>query len=333
MKNFDMKKIFTMVAGALIIALVFTIIPGGFFASAAEVSPEKAEVFAIDALKVENKIEEDKDGMIIKTELNRRESFYTVTIRTDDYDYELIVDANDTAGKVVKIVEISVDNETERIIRDLEEEEEELAKVKEVKEPIFEEFDEFKEIADKKDGVNYLDEDDYLDHGEEKPTAQAEVNEVLRDAKKAAINEFKEAENKVEAKEEFKEAKALIKEVKKNTQDDIKENKNASEEDDDKKPLVQKNFITEDKALSIALKSLKIDTDNDIKNISVTLEDDNPPAYEVKFEYEGMKYEFLIHAQTGDILDKDMEGSASSLNKGQENKENKEKTNNGKGNN
>ncbi|TJX15383.1 hypothetical protein E9840_03020 [Tissierella creatinini] len=354
MKKFDLKKIFTMVAGALIIALVVSIVPGGFLASAAEISKEDAEQFALDVLKDEDLIEDDDEVTIKRTTFNRGENIYTIIMRTDDFNYELVVDANDENGNVLKILQIDRDDNTETIIRDLEKEEEVKEAAK--KEPVFEEFNDFENMLDEKKVINknneeaevkYLAEDEYLDHGEDKPTPQAELNEVLRDAKKAAINEFKEAEDKVEAKEDFKEAKDLIKEVKKATKDDIKVNKNASEDEDDEDEdtvLIQKVKLTEDQALSIALKSVGLETDSKgLDNESVELDDDNPPVYEVKFTYTKddveTKYEFRIHAQSGKILDVEKEvkevkqnNSNSNTEKSNNSNKNKEKSNNGKGN-
>lgn len=354
MKKFDLKKIFTMLAGALIIALVVSIIPGGFLVSAAEISKEDAEGFALDALKDEELIEDDEEVTIRRTNFNRGENIYTIIIRTDDFNYELIVDANDEDGNVLKILQIDRDNDKETVIRDLEKEEESEEAAK--KELVFEEFNDFEAMLDEKEVINknneavevkYLEEDEYLEHGEDKATSQAELNEVLRDAKKTAINEFKQAEDKVEAKEGFKEAKDLIKEVKKATKDDIKANKNVSEDEDDEDEdtvLIPKVKLTEDQAKVVALKSKGLESD-DVSGLTAKLIDDNPTAYEVKFKYEDNEYKFLIHAQSGKILEVEIEGLDSNLNKGQENKEvkevkennnnsnkNKEKSNNGKGN-
>lgn len=59
--------------------------------------------------------------------------------------------------------------------------------------------------------------------------------------------------------------------------------------------------------MNIALKSIGVDTSSssELRKVlepSIELDDDNPPAYEIKFVYENVKYEFLIHAQSGKIL-------------------------------
>lgn len=347
MKSIMTKKALVIVAASLVIALVISIIPGGFLVSAAELSRAEAREIALEELKKENIIVDDEEVRVGRPTLDENDEFYTVTIKTKDNDYILKINATNKDGEVLEVVEKSVKTGKEVVLKDVDKDDKKDDEKEVAKEPGFDSFNEFYNkknpttssdmvSLDEDDNDNkYLDEDDYTSHGEVKPTPEAELNEVLRDAKKAAITEFKDVENKVEAKEAFKDAKDVIKEVKKNTQEDIKEDKKSNE-----KPLVNNDKISEDEAMAIALKSIKVNINNKnqlekVTNQEIDFDDDNPPAYEIKFEYEGKKYEFLIHAQTGKILDfveEPLQIRENNKEKEKEKEENENKENNGNNN-
>jgi len=355
MKNQNLKKVVSLVAGSLVIALVVSILPGGFFASAAEVSRREAKNIAIDYVNDESAeiVEIDDDG------LDEDKPHYMVKIKTDKSEYTLIVDA--------ETADIKLDSRKR------------LDTAEVVTSKDFDDFSDFEKFIEK---------DDLDDYGIDKPTAEAELNEVIRDGKKVAIADYKVAkedldkddedykEDKTTAKEEFKEAKDTLKEVKKEAKLEIKSEKNDKiaqnhdddndddkDDDKDKKVLVGKAKIDEKQALIIALKKIGVTVDNDdvtklakldseskyadlfgLKDLEIEIDDDNPPSYELKIEYEDTKYEITIHAISGAILDYERESFSKEKNpkedKVKEEKEEKdgddkdEKTNNGnKGNN
>lgn len=336
MKNQNLKKVVSLVAGSLVIALVVSILPGGFFASAAEVSRREAKNVAIDYINDDSAeiVEIDDDG------LDEDKPHYKVKIKTDKSEYTLVVDA--------ETAEIKLDSrkrlDTDEVVT-------------------AEDFDNFD------DYVDFIKEDDFDDYGIDKPTAEAELNEVVRDAKKVAIAEFKEAKevDKTSAKEEFKAAKDDLKAEKKEAQIVIKSEKIDNDDDDDNeeddkdedrdnKDIVGKAKIDEKQALVIALKKIgitvtneditklaKLDSENayedlfKLTDLKIEIDDDNPPAYELEIEYNDNKYEITIHAISGAILDYEREDISTDSNKKQEKvKEEKEikdddseKTNNG----
>lgn len=314
MKNQNLKKVVSLVAGSLVIALVVSILPGGFLASAAEVSIREAKNVAIDYINDESAeiVEIDDDG------LDEDKPHYKVKIKTDKSEYTLVVDA--------ETAEIKLDSR-KRL---------DTAEVVTVKD--FDDFEEFKK---------FIRDDDFDDYGIDKPTAEAELNQVIKEGKKVAIADYKEAkedldkddddykENKTLAKVEFKDAKNDLKEIKKDAKEVIKTEKiddndnDDDNEDDDKdqeKDIVGKAKIDEKQALIIALKKIgvpvtdakvsdlaKLNSEDayedlfKLTNLDIEIDDDNPPAYELEFEYDGNKYEITIHAISGAILDYERE--------------------------
>lgn len=319
MKSIMTKKALVIVAASLVIALVISIMPGGFLVSAAELSRAEAREIALEELKKENIIVDDEEVRVGRPTLDENDEFYTVTIKTKDNDYILKINATNKDGEVLEVVEKSVKTGKEVVLKDVDKDDKKDDEKEVAKEPGFDSFNEFENLVEDRtpNRVIDIDDEDYIEHGEDKPTPEAELNEVLRDAKKAAITEFKDAENKVEAKEAFKDAKDVIKEVKKNTQELMKDNKKPVEDDDDDDkdediPLIKNARISEKEALAIALKSKNLNVENIIeKTLTIELDDDNPPAYKINFEYKNgndiEEYEFVIHAQNGKILEFEME--------------------------
>ena len=93
-KNQNLKKVVSLVAGSLVIALVVSILPGGFLASAAEVSRREAKNVAIDYINDDSAeiVEIDDDG------LDEDKPHYKVKIKTDKSEYTLVVDAETAAS-------------------------------------------------------------------------------------------------------------------------------------------------------------------------------------------------------------------------------------------
>src|SRR5690606_22449495 len=111
---------------------------------------------------------------------------------------------------------------------------------------------------------------------------QANLNELLRDGKKAAIAEFKESKDK----DAFKDAKDLIKETRFAVKEVIiGEKKDTSEMDEerdkDDNRLVKRVKISEQEALTYAFKKFDITTKtqlDDLKNLEIKLEAEKNPA-------------------------------------------------------
>lgn len=71
-----------------------------------------------------------------------------------------------------------------------------------------------------------------------------------------------------------------------------------------KKPTSVVNYISREKALSIALKDMKLST-SDVYDIDVEFENKTTHGnyvYEVSFDYQNYEYEYFIDAKTGKII-------------------------------
>ena len=63
-----------------------------------------------------------------------------------------------------------------------------------------------------------------------------------------------------------------------------------------------KNYIGRDKAISIALKNIKL-TKNDVYDLECELDKEfNQTVYEVTFNYKNLEYEYYINAESGKII-------------------------------
>ena len=63
-----------------------------------------------------------------------------------------------------------------------------------------------------------------------------------------------------------------------------------------------KSYIGKDKAISIALKDLKL-TKNDVYDLECELDKEfNQTVYEVTFNYKNLEYEYYINPETGKII-------------------------------
>ncbi|MBQ9015494.1 MAG: PepSY domain-containing protein [Firmicutes bacterium] len=72
-------------------------------------------------------------------------------------------------------------------------------------------------------------------------------------------------------------------------------------------PAAEEERISEEKAISIALKDAGL-SDSDVEYIDVDLDfDDGRTEYEVEFHRGTMEYDYSIEAYTGEILEKDIE--------------------------
>ena len=75
--------------------------------------------------------------------------------------------------------------------------------------------------------------------------------------------------------------------------DDIMDNQTATD---------NKSYIGKDKAISIALKDLKL-TKNDVYDLECELDKEfNQTVYEVTFNYKNLEYEYYINPETGKII-------------------------------
>lgn len=353
MIKLNLKKTLALVAGSLVIALVVSILPGGFLVNAERVSARKAKEVALDYINDDSAeiIELDREG------LDNELPIYRVKVKTDTSEYIVEIDAN-TADIKLNSRKKLVDN-TVVAVED------------------FGDFEEFKK---------HIVKDGYDDFGIDKPTAEAELNQVIKEGKKLAISDYKEAKDdldkededykevKTEAKEEFKDAKNALKEIKKDAQVEIKEDKKQNngnkvkddddddddDEDDKDEKLVKNVKITEKQALLIALDKIGITVDSDdledledankvseygkifeLKALEIEIDDDNPPAYEIEIKTKDYKYEIIIHATSGKVLDYEREAIEEVNDKKDikdnddedDNKSNNGKNNNGKSNN
>jgi len=346
MSKQNLKKVVSLVAGSLVIALVVSILPGGFLASAAKVTEREAKKAALEYINNESAeiIELDDE------DLDKELPVYKIKVKTDKGEYVVEVDANTAEVKLNSRKRL--DDNTVVVVKD------------------FDDFEKFKE---------FIEDDGYEDYGIDKPTAQAELNQVIKEGKKIAIADYKEAKDelekddedykelKKEAQEEFKAAKDDLKSIKKDAQVEIKENKNKAEDDDededDDDKLVKNVKINEKQALVLALNKIGVTMDSDdlkdldnadkvseykdifeLKSLSIEIDDENPPAYEIEIETKEYKYEILIHATSGKVLayerealeevKKEVEKDEDEDDvKNNNDKKNNEKSNNGKGNN
>lgn len=315
MKTKSFKKTLFLVAGSLIIALVISILPGGFLVNAENLTRKEAKKVALEYV-------EDTSAKIIEiddSKLDEDQPYYLIKIKTDKSEYVLKVDTKTATIKP----ESKKSLETNIFFTAGD----------------FDNFDDFEKFIKDDD---FIGQKEYTNYGTAKPTAEADLNEVLRDAKKVAIADYKTAkdnldkeddnykENKATAQETFKEAKNILTDVKKEVKQEVKtekvEDKNNKIDKDDNDELVQKTKISEKQALIIALKKigLTIDTADVVKldnltkvndyrllfsleNLRIEADDDNPPAYELLIEVNNYKYEVTIHAISGSVLDYERE--------------------------
>lgn len=365
MNKQSIKKVLALVAGSLVIALVVSILPGGFLVNAERVSARAAKRAALEYINDDSAkvIELDDKG------LNDGLPIYKVKVKTDKSEYIVEVDANTAETKLNSRKRL--DTNTVIAIDD------------------FDDFDDF---------IEHIEDEGYDDLDIDKPTAEAELNQVIKEGKKLAIADYKEAKDELdkddedykelrkEAQQEFKDAKDTLKEIKKESQEEIKEEKKQNnsnqvkddkdDKDGDNDELVKNIKISEKQGLLIALERIGITVDNQdlkdldaansarkyreifgLKDLEIEMDDDNPPAYEMTIETDDYKYEITIHATSGKILDyerealnktenidkkikeeKDVDGKENKDNNGNKGNSNngnnpKEKSNNGKSNN
>src|SRR5690606_19532158 len=147
-------------------------------------------------------------------------------------------------GYVFEIKEKDLEISKEVVVRDDKDEEDDKNEDKSLA------FEEFKEHIDYDDDKEEFELDKELYEGQ-KPTAEASLNQLIQQGKKAAIADFKETKDK----EKFKEAKEILKEIKKSEKAKIKENKNNDDikDKEEDKNIVDKELKTEKQVLLIAL--------------------------------------------------------------------------------
>lgn len=318
MKNQNLKKVVSLVAGSLVVALVVSIMPGSYLVNAEEVSKREARKIALEELEELEYIDDDTKVSVVIDEsyLGKEEPYYILYIRTDDFEYEMKLDAKDSKGNVIEIIEKDLETDKEVVIRDKKDNEDD--EEKENKNLAFKEF--MDEIDyDHDDNIDEFELDKDLYEGK-KPTDEASLNQLIKEGKKAAIADFKETKDK----EEFKEAKEILKEIKKAEKAKIKENKNDDADDkEEDKDIIDRELKTEKQVLIIALDKVGVTVTRDqvkelnnlkrereyedlfgIDDLEIELDDDyNPSTYEIEFKYGDYEYEIKINAVSGAILE------------------------------
>ena len=89
MKKQNWKKVISLIAGSLVIALVVSILPGGFLVNAAEVSERQAKKIALEELKLDR---DDVEEFIVEKITPADDvPYYKVTVKTNDGDYKVKV--------------------------------------------------------------------------------------------------------------------------------------------------------------------------------------------------------------------------------------------------
>ncbi|WFA08163.1 PepSY domain-containing protein [Tissierella sp. Yu-01] len=320
MKNQNLKRVVSLVAGSLVVALVVSIMPGSYLVNAEEVSKREAKKIALTELGELKYIDDDTKVSVVidESNLDKEEPYYILYIRTDEFEYKMKLDAKDLKGNVLEIIEKDLETDKEVIVKDEKEEDKDDKKDDtNTKDHAFYEFkDDIDYDHDDKDEFE-LDKDLYEG---KKPTDEASLNQLIKEGKKAAIADFKETKDK----EEFKEAKEILKEIKKAEKAKIKEDTNDDADDkEEDKDIVDKELKTEKQVLLIALNKIGVKVTSDqvkelndlnrekeyedlfkLDDLEIELDDDdNPSSYEIEFRYGNYEYEIKINAVTGAILD------------------------------
>lgn len=346
MKSLNLKRALVLVSGLLVIALVVSVLPGGFLVNAENLTRGEAKKVALEYI-------EDESAKIIEIDdsnLDEEQPYYVIKIKTDKNEYVVQVDAKTAAIKPESIKSLETDNIVTA-----------------------DDFDNFKDFERFFNDDDFIEDKEYENYGIDKPTAEADLNEVIRDARKAAITDYKTAKDNLDkedddykqekaiAQEEFKEAKNILMDVKKEVKEEIKSqkvedknnvkpNEKKDKIDKDEDELVQESKINEKQALIIALKKIgltinnadvdKLSSTNDYKSLfglqelEIKTDDDNPPSYELLIEVNNYKYEVTIHAISGSVLDYEREylGQDDNQDKKDSKDNNGSTDNNGKGN-
>lgn len=313
------KKALPMLAGALIISMVVSIIPSGFFAAAdkgiksANVSKVEVETKSTTYLTLEqaeqialNKVD-DKSAEITyyEVELTYKDPHYDIEVTTNNRKYE--IEIHGITGEILEY-------EVEKINED---------KIKETK------------IKDEKVKSN---NGRFISKDEAKMAALAHINdktahlvgfeiELEKDvphflvAVKTSTHKYLmkiEAETgKVydviqsirESNDDHDDDDKKDFKVRGNSDKINKDNKGKNEEKENNGnnknkekniPVVKVKYITKEKAIEIAL--AKIGTKAILEEIEFE-KDDNPPIYEIEMYDEDYEYEIEIHAISGAILE------------------------------
>lgn len=319
------KKAVPMLAGALIVSMVASILPTGFFAVAdkgiksetvSKVVVEKKAVTFITLEQAEqialNKVN-DKTAEITyyEVELTYHRPHYDMEVTTSTNKYEIEID-----GITGKILEYEVEKIDEDKI----------------------EQDEIKETKIKEDKVK-TNNGRFISKYEAKMAALAKVNDTTANLAGFEIELEKDVPHflvvvktsthkylmKIEA--ETGKVYDVIKSIRESNDDDDDDDDDNDDQDDKKdykirgnsdkinkhnngknnsnkdkeknKPVVQVKYITKEKAIEIAL--AKIGTKAILEEIKFE-KDDNPPKYELEMYDDKHEYEIEIHAITGAVL-------------------------------
>ena len=276
-----LKKSLPILAGSLIIALVVSILPSGYFAEASKNTNtnlvEQKYITLEEAEQIALKKVNDKSAEIIdfEVELTRKEQKYDFEIITSDKKYEIEINA--VTGDIIEYQVKSLDKE----------------KVKEYKEKknIYKEYKKKLEngtIISKYDAKMIA-----LKQVNTKSSHVTRLEIVLETKTPHYLIVVRDKAHKYTMKVEAETGKVydLVKVAK------VSDEWDNSEKD---KPVVELKYITKDKAIEIAL--AKIGSKATLDEIEFD-KDDNPPKYEIEMYDDKYEYEIEIHAITGAILE------------------------------
>ena len=292
------KKALPMLAGALIISMVVSIVPSGFFAAADKgvksetksttyVTLEQAEQIALDKV-------DDKSAEITyyEVELTYKDPHYDFEVTTNNRKYE--IEIHGITGEILEY-------EVEKINGD---------KIKKTK---------IKDDKVKSNNGRFISKDEAkmaaLEHINNKTAHLAGFEIQLEKDIPHFLVAVKTSTHKYIMKIEAETAKVydVIKSREANDDDDDKndykirgnsdkinkDNKGKSQKKENNTPVVKVKYITKEEAIEIAL--AKIGRKAILEEIEFE-KDDNPPIYEIEMYDKDYEYEIEIHAISGAIL-------------------------------
>ena len=293
MKKNTIKKVLPMLAGALVIALVISILPSGYFSEASRnpntklveekhITLEQAERIAL------NKVN-DKSAKIVEfeVELTVNNPKYKFEIDTEAFEYEIEINA--ITGEIIDYEKDSHDD-----YRDYDDDkgdkddDEKVLRDKEVTN---------KPVVDTK----YITKEKAIEIALARIGSKATLDEIeFEKDDNPPKYEIEMYDDKYEYEIEIHAITGDIIDYEKDSHDDHDDYK---DDDDDYKtnnPVMNVRYITKEKAIEIAL--ARIGSKAVLDEIEFE-QDDNPPKYEIEMYDDKYEYEIEIHAITGAVLE------------------------------
>lgn len=275
------KKSLPMLAGALIIALVVSILPSGYFAEASKdittkvvaqkyITLEQAELIALTKVN-------DKKAEIVEFELVLKNG-------APIYDFEIVTETHEYEIKVDGITRQIIDFDKDKI------EKEKLDEYK-VKKQLYKEY---RDNVDK--GI-------YKSKQEAKLIALKQVNDkTVEITNLEIVLKGKVPHYLVVARTKTHEYTMKIKADTGIVYDlvIVAKHNNGNNNNNTSKPVVEVKYITKEKAIQIAI--ARIGSNATLDEIEFE-KGDNPPKYEIEMYDDKYEYEIEIHAITGAVLD------------------------------